>query len=160
MGDPLGRAAQRAARAALEACDVIVWCDPSGRFDESDLGLQAGGRAVIRVRTKADLALGAGDAPAIGVCALDGSNLGSLRSAIAQSVASGHASDTLPPRHRAHMVAGSEALGRAIELAQSGEAELIAGELRAALDEIGALVGRISADDVIGRIFSTFCVGK
>ncbi len=32
--------------------------------------------------------------------------------------------------------------------------------MRAALDELGALAGEMTPDDVLGRIFATFCVGK
>jgi tRNA modification GTPase len=39
-------------------------------------------------------------------------------------------------------------------------AELLAESLRGALDRIGELVGRIDPDDVLGRVFATFCVGK
>jgi len=38
--------------------------------------------------------------------------------------------------------------------------EWIAGAMRAALDELAALGGRMTPDDVIGRVFATFCVGK
>jgi tRNA modification GTPase len=32
--------------------------------------------------------------------------------------------------------------------------------LRAALDELGSITGVVSPDDILGRIFSTFCIGK
>ncbi len=38
--------------------------------------------------------------------------------------------------------------------------ELIAADLRAALDALAEISGAISTDEVLGRIFSTFCVGK
>ena len=38
--------------------------------------------------------------------------------------------------------------------------ELTALYLREALDTLGELVGEVSPDDVIGRVFATFCVGK
>lgn len=38
--------------------------------------------------------------------------------------------------------------------------ELTAGELRLALDELGALVGATHTEDLLGRIFSRFCIGK
>jgi hypothetical protein len=38
--------------------------------------------------------------------------------------------------------------------------ELVAGELRGALNYFGELVGNISPDDILGRVFATFCVGK
>ena len=36
----------------------------------------------------------------------------------------------------------------------------LALELRAALDELGALVGAVYTDDLLDRIFSRFCIGK
>jgi tRNA modification GTPase len=44
-------------------------------------------------------------------------------------------------------------------LARGGN-ELVAVELRAALDEIGRVVGAVYTDDLLDRIFKTFCIGK
>ena len=38
--------------------------------------------------------------------------------------------------------------------------ELVAAEIRAALDALGELVGAICTDDVLDRVFSQFCIGK
>jgi tRNA modification GTPase len=38
--------------------------------------------------------------------------------------------------------------------------ELVALELRAALDELGAMVGAVYADDLLDRVFSRFCIGQ
>ena len=38
--------------------------------------------------------------------------------------------------------------------------ELFAEELRMAQDALGAITGKISADDLLGEIFSRFCIGK
>ena len=38
--------------------------------------------------------------------------------------------------------------------------ELVAASLRTALDALGAISGQIAPDDVLGRIFGKFCVGK
>lgn len=46
------------------------------------------------------------------------------------------------------------------ELAASGSGELLAEELRLAADCLGEITGRISSDDLLGRIFSSFCIGK
>lgn len=40
------------------------------------------------------------------------------------------------------------------------EIELVAGAMRQALDQLAGLGGQLTPDDVIGRVFSTFCVGK
>jgi tRNA modification GTPase len=41
-----------------------------------------------------------------------------------------------------------------------GGSELIAVEIRAALAELGQVVGAVYTDDLLDRIFSTFCIGK
>jgi tRNA modification GTPase len=61
-----------------------------------------------------------------------------------------------------------ECLRQALEFTKAAEAalgrgtppEFVAEELRAALDAVGDIVGRVETEDVLGRIFSTFCIGK
>lgn len=43
---------------------------------------------------------------------------------------------------------------------ERGGEELIAAEIRAALDELGLVVGAVFTDDLLDRIFSRFCIGK
>jgi tRNA modification GTPase len=38
--------------------------------------------------------------------------------------------------------------------------ELVATELRVALEELGQIVGAVYTDDILSRVFSTFCIGK
>jgi tRNA modification GTPase len=45
-------------------------------------------------------------------------------------------------------------------VAAGGGDELIAAEVRAALNELGRVVGAVYTDDVLDRIFSQFCIGK
>jgi len=61
-------------------------------------------------------------------------------------------------RHLASLERVAEALGRA-ERAML-QSELFAEELRLAQRELGAITGEFSADDLLGEIFSRFCVGK
>jgi tRNA modification GTPase len=55
----------------------------------------------------------------------------------------------------------SEALARTRSLNdhRAGD-ELIAAEIRLALDELGKVSGAVTTDDVLDRIFSRFCIGK
>jgi tRNA modification GTPase len=39
-------------------------------------------------------------------------------------------------------------------------AELLAAELREALDELSQILGVVTPDDILGKIFSAFCIGK
>jgi tRNA modification GTPase len=79
----------------------------------------------------------------------------------------GEAPAALLPRHRAALCRSLDATEAALDVARrsAGErhlrdVELVAGALRDALDAVGEIAGRISPDDVIGRVFATFCVGK
>lgn len=156
--------AQEASKEFLAGADVVIWCDPTGRFDEAGLNLGQEVRA-IRVRTKADLPRDSDGREAIAVSALDGFHLPSLRRAIADAAWGGKSRTGVLPRHRRALGAAALEL-REIEeeLAGSGrvigEPELIAGRLRQVLDALGELTGRLTPDDVIGRVFATFCVGK
>jgi tRNA modification GTPase len=55
----------------------------------------------------------------------------------------------------------SAALRSASDIVISGGgSELVAVEIRAALDELGKVVGAVYTEDLLDRIFSTFCIGK
>ena len=52
-------------------------------------------------------------------------------------------------------------LARAAELNRGGRGEeLIGSELRVALTELSSVVGAVYTEDILGRIFSRFCIGK
>lgn len=148
-------AAHEAALRAIASADAVVWCDPSGRFDAG--ALPAVSCPVLRVRTKGDLSRGGAG---LGVCALDGWNLEALRRAIADAVesSSGAGAMTVLPRHRKALASAlGHIRGAAAEIDRR---ELLGGRLRDTLDDLGQLAGEISPDDVLGRIFATFCIGK
>jgi len=46
------------------------------------------------------------------------------------------------------------------ELESSASGELLAEELRLAADALGEITGRMTSDELLGRIFSSFCIGK
>jgi tRNA modification GTPase len=51
-------------------------------------------------------------------------------------------------------------IGRAQSADENGLAELAAEDLRAAAASIGKVTGRVSSEDVLDVVFSTFCIGK
>jgi len=167
---PVEVQAQRAARDIIARADAAIYCDPSGVFSLQNALANVG--TIIRVRTKADLPAPSANARPTSdeaahhllVCALDGWNLATLKRAIADVSGGtrGASIAALLPRHRRALAATLYALGDALSLVEQSTRDqaIIADTLRAALDSLGELVGRISPDDVLGRIFSTFCVGK
>ncbi len=47
-----------------------------------------------------------------------------------------------------------------MQLVEYNAGELMAEELRLAQDELGTITGRFTSDDLLGEIFSSFCIGK
>jgi tRNA modification GTPase len=72
------------------------------------------------------------------------------------------ASLALNRRHVAGIDEARSALSRVAAACGStnAAAELIALELREALDALGRILGSVTPDDVLGRIFLSFCIGK
>ena len=64
-------------------------------------------------------------------------------------------------RCRGHIEACLACLRRAHAVVLFEEpAELLALELRRALEQLGEMVGAVYTDDLLDRIFSRFCIGK
>ncbi len=64
-------------------------------------------------------------------------------------------------RHYSSLCMSSEFFERALGGMRSGlPSELISFELRGALFHLGEITGDITTDDILGQVFSTFCIGK
>jgi tRNA modification GTPase len=154
--DAIDQASQALGREQGKHADLIVWCSPSDDGAEDSTA-----PASLRIATKADLA-----APPVGLLATSattGVGLPELRKRLAEEVGrAGHAA--LAPslsRCRHHVEAALQHLRNAHALViQEQMPELLALEIRLALDEIGAMVGAVYTDDLLDRIFSRFCIGK
>jgi tRNA modification GTPase len=167
--DSIDANAQSLAREMVTSASAAIWCDPSGRFDES-LVMIPSEVPVMRVRTKSDLPFAGSkgrETQSLAVCALDGTAITTLKRAIADAVTlrSGSGVGVFVPRHRRALRDAARGVEAAIGAFGSSdriiaEPELVALHLREGLDALGELIGEISPDDVIGRVFATFCVGK
>jgi tRNA modification GTPase len=64
------------------------------------------------------------------------------------------------------MIRAADWIGRAIGAASAepgrtmAHPELVADALRGALDALGEVTGEVTPDDVLGLVFSRFCIGK
>ena len=47
-----------------------------------------------------------------------------------------------------------------IQLCDSGAGELVAEDLRCCQDQLGDITGKVTSDQLLGEIFSSFCIGK
>lgn len=115
----------------------------------------------LRVRTKIDLRNHIA-ADEIGVSAVTGAGIDRLRSTIDRLVfgtAGSEAALTLNSRHIHQITTAQAALDSARSDIDRGH-EYVALHLRDALDHLGQITGTISPDDLLGKIFSQFCIGK
>jgi tRNA modification GTPase len=134
-----GRAPEPALLAALQPGDVLVW-------SKADLGAPG--------TTPAGLT-------ALSASVRSGEGLDALEALLADRVAADLASTETPAltraRHREAVETALEALYRALH---APAAELAAEDARLAARALGRLTGRIDVEDVLGAIFSRFCIGK
>lgn len=64
-------------------------------------------------------------------------------------------------RHRDALIKAEQYLTAALESLSTGlPLDLVAVDLRAALDQIGEITGQVSSEDILDRIFTEFCIGK
>lgn len=63
-------------------------------------------------------------------------------------------------RHLTELEETYQAIVRARELIDFGDLVLTARELTIAQDHLGTITGKVTSDDLLGKIFSTFCIGK
>ncbi len=168
--DPVEREGVRRARREIEAADlVLLLSDASLGPGGSQCTLPSGlpqGVAMLRVWNKIDLAgLAAGEREGVlHISATTGAGLEALRRHLkARMGYEDGCEGVYMARHR-HLEAlhrAREALARArIRLREERAAELLAEELRQAQHALGEITGAVTSEDLLGRIFSSFCIGK
>lgn len=160
---PSAAATQRSARAALEEADLLLWCDPTARFKSHP----APAKPTLRVRTKADMPAPPASAPApqppdLELSAFDPAGVATLKALIADRCerAPGSSELAVSRHHRRSLAAAADILARLASEGPGADPSVAAERLRESLDHLGELLGRIPPDEVIGRVFARFCVGK
>jgi tRNA modification GTPase len=172
--DPIEAEGVRRAKAEIEHADhvLLVVDDTSGLgCDEQALLAEIGNRCPVTVvANKIDLS----GAPAglrrgqdyehIGVSATTGAGFDALAAQLKQ--AAGMNEDATPAfvARRRHLDALSRA-DAALEIGHErlvvdAAGELLAEELRTAQNALGEITGAFTSDDLLGAIFSSFCIGK
>jgi tRNA modification GTPase len=162
----------------LARADVVLACgdDP----DTLERAVEAVNRRVdvplIAVRTKADLAadpsVGRGDSrfpfPVASVSAATGVGLTELVTAITTALTAGELAPDLDApllthtRHRRAIRQARDELAAFRDARRDGQlpAPVAAVHLRAAVHALEELVGTVDVEEVLGRVFERFCVGK
>lgn len=166
--DVVEREGVKRAEQAMRQADRVLFIHEAGSTDTPappDLGVP-----VTVVQNKIDLT---GDTPGIEqaddpttvrISVKTGAGLDGLRdhlASIAGLEAEGHGVFSARARHLEALGKVDEHLGRAHEQMEArAGSELVAEELRLAQHALGEITGEFTADDLLGRIFSSFCIGK
>ncbi|MCL6503301.1 MAG: 50S ribosome-binding GTPase [Pirellulales bacterium] len=123
--------------------------------------------AVAEIRSeRADLASLPPAQDVIRTSAVTGEGLPELATRLRAMVAElrppgGEAVASTAQRAAEHLRVAQAALREACRLAVAGEGEeVLAVELRAALEALGCVAGSVYTEDLLDRIFSQFCIGK
>ncbi|MBI4876207.1 MAG: tRNA uridine-5-carboxymethylaminomethyl(34) synthesis GTPase MnmE [Acidobacteria bacterium] len=151
---------------AMAAADLtLAVLDGSQPLGERDRQLAARPRSLL-VANKCDLGLAAGLPPeAVPVSALTGEGIDALRNRILEAIAPDGAEQETgfitSLRHEQLLRESLEALSKAREATLAGiPHEMLLLDLYAALQPLDAITGATTADDILNRIFATFCIGK
>ena len=165
------------AQAALDTADIIIEVIDDREPKDTELSPSDSAQTVIRVLNKIDLSgrapgvLNAANQedesvpPSVAVSAVTGEGIHALEQMIIHCLGMGEAGTTSPfsarERHVACLKRAEAALDEASERFQESQAgELLAEDLRRVHAELGAITGAFGADDLLGEIFSSFCIGK
>jgi tRNA modification GTPase len=154
--DQIERQAQHLAVDQASAADLVLFCHD---VTASDDGESTANDLVIA--TKCDL--GNASIGVLATSAVTGAGIAELRALLAERARQRPPASLVSSvsRCRGHLQGSLQALRRAHHVVLEEEPrELLALELRGALEELGALVGTIYTDDILERIFSRFCIGK
>jgi tRNA modification GTPase len=174
--DRIDRLGIEMSRRYLGAADLVLLCVEAGRTAEPDETAIAETRPTLLVRTKLDLT-GRTEGEGVGVSVVTGVGLDRLRRAVAERVFAERMSlgDLEPAltraRHRTALDRARMALAGALEQmggagagpvggAAIADAVLAAHHVREAATALDELIGTVDVEDVLDRVFASFCVGK
>ncbi len=155
--DPIEAEGVRRARAFAERADLVL----SLRDSDSEPYRIAEPGSLLQIATKSDLPgkLLPGE---LAISVKTGEGVRDLLAAIVerlQKLDQGEPALLTRERHRAAVADAVAALERAT-MADHGQGELLAEDMRLAVAALERLVGRIDVEDVLDRLFAGFCIGK
>ena len=167
---PIERMGVERSLAVLGEADLVLYLvDGTAGSDAEDEAFLAEPRRarVIRVWTKADAGAGRPPEGWIATSARSGLGIAELASAmVALLEEGGNAGDKAragiaSERQKLLVDAAAAAVAEALRLdAAHYPLDLIAPELRAAVDALGEITGEVSTEDMLETMFGRFCVGK
>lgn len=164
---------RRTHEAMRRANRVLLVIDDKEEAEEGVRALRAqlpGGASITLVRNKIDRSgrragpvASTGDIPEIAISALDGRGLDALRTHLKECMGyqvTGEGTFSARRRHIDALERVRAHLKTSLTQLAARRGELAAEELRQAQQRLGEITGEFTSDDLLGRIFSSFCIGK
>ncbi|EHQ58526.1 tRNA modification GTPase trmE [gamma proteobacterium HIMB55] len=157
--------------ASLADLVIHVIDDAAKTADASQIEYQTEGNLVLRVRNKIDQSgrsaghsVSSGNITEVGVSAKTGEGLSTLTETIETLLlGDGHQNSQFSARQR-HVEALADANKKLKDALAAfnlhNAAELLSEDLKLVQSSIDSLTGKVSSDDILGKIFSSFCIGK
>ena len=156
----------RRTRQALNQADLILLLRDGSALDDRDDELPANIPQLLAYN-KADQtppAVQAQHADGLWISAKTGAGIDALRDAIACAVGRDSREESPYIARERHLRALHQAERHyqhaLAQLHSTQNGELIAEDLRLAHEALGSITGAVSSDDLLGHIFSSFCIGK
>ncbi|MBD3403264.1 tRNA uridine-5-carboxymethylaminomethyl(34) synthesis GTPase MnmE [candidate division GN15 bacterium] len=171
-GDEIEKAGQNLARQLIDSADLVVWlvdlADPDWKgllatdvamFDQEKLLVTGNKIDVVDRQASAEM-------PTISYSCRTGEGIEDLTQALSDRINERMPDQTsgimvTSARHQQKLTAAHEALTTARDQVLAGDTpDVIAFTLRQATTAIDEITGRIYTEEVLGEIFSSFCIGK
>ena len=161
----------RRAHNEINNADVIllVYDSSDSELDLDILPDSVKNKPKIIVRNKIDLVDQHSSMKSIGnnlevsISAKNGDGIDSVRAALAEFAGHNSSIEGVFVARKRHLDAIDETLefiNNGISQLNAGSSELVAEDLRLAGSKLGQITGEFSSDDLLGEIFSSFCIGK
>ncbi|MFA4899508.1 MAG: tRNA uridine-5-carboxymethylaminomethyl(34) synthesis GTPase MnmE [Brevundimonas sp.] len=161
--DPVEAEGVRRARMRAEQADLRFWVRAPDDPDGVAAAYVKDGDLIVA--TKSDLGAGSGEGEyeTLAVSTVTGAGLAELRDWIAARLAQDLSGADFPAvtqeRHRLRLLEALESVDAA-RAALNVAPEMAGDDLRRAADAMARVTGAIGVEDILGEVFSTFCIGK
>jgi tRNA modification GTPase len=161
--DPVEAEGVRRARLRAEQADLRVWVRAPGDLDGVAAAYVKDDDLIVATKSDLGTGLGEGEYETLAVSTATGDGLAELRARIAARLAHDLSGADFPAvtqeRHRLRLLEALESVDAA-RAALDVAPEMAGDDLRRAADALARVTGAIGVDDILGEVFSTFCIGK
>lgn len=161
--DPVEAEGIRRARARAQEADLRIWVRAPGDRGASASEFVRPTDLIVLNKSDIGTVICPGSIATVATSAADGTGVAEVRAWIARRLADDLAGADFPTvtreRHRQRLTEALVSVEASLA-ALSDSPEMAADDLRRAGEALGRVTGAIGVEDILGEVFSTFCIGK